>query len=107
MLEKAHQIDSKHPKVLARLGLLYRDVGLPSLALTFLRQAAHGHPGSSQIVLNIGSILLQLNKSDEALKVFKDTLRMVGYQGSCRTHIETIYREHGVFFPQELLQESL
>ncbi len=107
LLEKAHQIDSKHPKVLARLGLLYRDVGLPSLALTFLRQAAHGHPGSSQIVLNIGSILLQLNKSDEALKVFKDTLRMVGYQGSCRTHIETIYREHGVFFPQELLQESL
>jgi type IV pilus biogenesis/stability protein PilW len=79
-LLQAEQLDPKNPLILNNLGLAYYVRGKLKPAEEKFRAAVHEEPKFSEAKNNLGRVLIDLNRSSEALRVLREAEADLTYQ---------------------------
>jgi len=91
-----------------KIGDLYYDKDLYSLALEAYRQAEELDPGRGSIIYNMGSTLARLNENDKAISYYE---RLIDFEGYHRRAVDDLswlyYKVHKLRESEELLLREM
>lgn len=88
-------IDPTHGDALCNFGVLAEEVGRPDVGAQLLAKAIESSPANPVYHFNLGNMLAKLDKIDEAIGCYRETLRLQPDHADAHNNLALIFKDRG------------